>query len=242
MQLQLGKQQLDNKVDVLLVTNEHTMSIKVFPLQFFGIKNFPLKKKLFFTVTLIGLCYLSAQDKNNLALRIEPGILLKTDSENLGLLLNLEPHIKIGESGVIGLRFGLALNSQKFLEANNSQFNIAENNDHAVISFLPTFDYYLNKSKNQPYLGIGLGYYLLSQITLSNPSEEGSVDNQVGLLLRGGLKLRRTRLGLEYNVIPKADIEIPDGQIVGTVESSYLGFSIAFIIGGEKTLKTNNDY
>ncbi len=66
---------------------------------------------------------------------------------------------------------------------------------------------------------------------------EGSVNNQVGFLLRGGFELGKTRLGLEYNFIPKADIEIPNGQIIGTVDNSYFGLSIGFTIGGGKSSK-----
>jgi len=80
-------------------------------------------------------------------LRIEPGIiLLETDSDGLGLLLNIEPKIKSSENTVIGLRFGIALNPQNFKIDDNSQFfidNLEE--DNSIISFTPTFDYYLNK-------------------------------------------------------------------------------------------------
>ncbi len=213
------------------------MFMKIFQLQFFNNKNTTLKKKLLLIILLLCLFNLNAQDNYNVKLRIEPGFLLKTDSENLGLLLNFEPNIRISENSVIGLRFGLALNPQKFENNNSTQFNIDEENDNAVISFVPTFDYYLNENNTRPYFGLGLGYYLFSSVVIANPSEnvsEGSVNNQVGFLLRGGLELGNTRYGLEYNFIPKADIEIPNGKIIGTVDNSYIGLSIGFIIGGGK--------
>ena len=40
----------------------------------------------------------------------------------------------------------------------------------------------------------------------------------------------KIRFGLEYNLILKTDIEIPNGQIIGTVDNSYLGLSIGFTI------------
>jgi len=192
------------------------------------------KAKLLAITLLLCSFSSSAQKESNITLRIEPGFLLMSESENLGLLLNVEPKINTSELAVIGLRFGLALNSQKFDLENNARFNIDEQHDNAVISFVPTFDYYFNKNRTRPYLGVGLGYYLFSQIDLSNPSEEGNVNNQVGFLVRGGFELGKTRLGLEYNLVPKADIEIPAGETVGTVENSYLGLSIGFTIGGGK--------
>ena len=208
--------------------------MKIFQLQFFNNKNSSLKKKLFLLTLLFGLTNLSAQVK----LRIEPGFLQKTESDNLGLMLNVEPNIQISKNSVIGLRFGLALNPQKFENNDSSQFVFDEMNDNAVISFMPTFDYYLNDNYTRPYFGAGLGYYLFSSVIIANPSEnvtEGSVNNQLGLLLRGGLEWGKTKIGLEYNFIPKADIEIPNGEIIGTVDNSYFGISIGFLIGGGKS-------
>lgn len=172
-------------------------------------------------------------------LRVEPGVLLETDSENLGLLFNIEPTIESSNNTVIGLRVGLALNPQKIRIDDESQFSINDLDDNGVISFVPTFDYYLNEKKYQPYFGLGLGYYLLSDIditSLKGPDEvlQGKTDNQLGFLVRGGFEIGNTRYGLEYNFIPKADIEIPNKQIVGTVDNSYLGLSIGFILGNRK--------
>jgi hypothetical protein len=208
--------------------------MKIFQSEFFNNKNSSLKKKLLLLTLLFGLSNLSAQVK----LRIEPGFLQKTESENLGLMLNIEPNIEISKNSVIGLRFGLALNPQKFENNDSSQFVFDEMNDNAVISFMPTFDYYLNDKYTRPYLGLGLGYYLFSSVVIANPSEnvtEGSVNNQLGLLLRGGLEWGKTKIGLEYNFIPKADIKIPNGEIIGTVDNSYFGISIGFLIGDGKS-------
>ena len=57
---------------------------------------------------------------------------------------------------------------------------------------------------------------------------------QIGFLLRGGLEIGKIRCGLEYNLISKADIKMPNGQIIGTVNNSYLGLFIGFTIGGGK--------
>lgn len=185
-------------------------------------------KKLLSLLLLFGLSNLSAQVK----LRIEPGVLLKTESKNTGLLLNLEPHIEVSKNRVIGLRFGVSLNSQKFETANDSPFSIDEQNDNAVISFVTTFDYYLNEDRRRPYLGLGIGYYLLSPIDVKEAGNqntlEGTIKNQLGLLLRGGLEIGNTRFGIAYNFIPKADIKISNDALAGKVINSYLGLSIGF--------------
>ncbi len=208
--------------------------MKIFKLQFFAKRYISLKKLLLLITLLFGLFNLNAQVK----LKMEIGFLQKTQSENLGLSFNAEPNITISEKGVIGLRFGIALNPQKFENNNSTPFNFDEVNDNAVISFLPTFDYYLNNNNTRPYFGLGLGYYLFSSVIIANPSEnitEGNVNNQLGFLLRGGLELGRTKLGLEYNFIPKADIEIPNEQTIGTVDNSYFAVSIGFTFGGGKS-------
>lgn len=194
-----------------------------------------LKTRLLSITLLLSIFSLHAQKENNISLRVAPGVLLLSDSENLGLLLNLEPKIKISKNTAIGLRFGVALNSQKFENGNRSRFRIDENNDNAVISFMPTYDYYFTETKTRPFVGLGIGYYLLSQIVVSNPAEDGNVNNQLGVLLRGGFEWGKKRIGLEYNFIPKANIEISSGQAIGTVDNSYLGLSIGFTIGGGKS-------
>lgn len=182
---------------------------------------------------------LHAQEESNIKFRIEPGVLALTASDNLGLLLNVEPRINISENSAIGLRFGVALNSQKYKNNDSSQFYIEDQNDNGIVSFTPTYDYYLNDDNYRPYLGLGIGYYLFGYtdvFRIGMPGAlEGNVSNQLGFLLRGGFESGRTRFGLEYNFIPKADIEIPNGQRIGTVDNSYLGVSIGFTIGGGKS-------
>lgn len=156
-------------------------------------------------------------------------------------MLNIEPKVQISENTVIGLRFGIALNSQKFENIDRSQFLIDNLDDYGIVSFIPTFDYYLNKNKYLPYIGLGLGYYLffddLDVLTPNGSIEvlKGSTKNQIGFLLRGGFGVGNIRYGLEYNLITKADIKMPNRQIIGSVNSSYLGLSIGFTIGGRKS-------
>ncbi len=210
--------------------------MKVFQLVFFYNRKEHLKEFLFLIVLFCG-CHSYTQPK----LRIEPGVLLETESDNLGLLFNIEPHVKVSENMFIGLRFGISINPQKIEIDNTSSFFVDDLDDNGIISLLPTFDFYLTDKQYRPYVGVGLGYYIFNNIDVSmNGSTEileGSVNNQPGFLVRGGLEIGKTRLGLEYNFIPEADIEIPNGQVVGTVNNSYLGLSVGFTIG----LRKNNE-
>ncbi|MEM7084843.1 MAG: hypothetical protein AAF489_01595 [Bacteroidota bacterium] len=208
--------------------------MKVMLLQLFWNEHLFPKKKLLLLFLLFGPFKFNAQETHDLNLRIIPGLLLLSDSDNLGLMLNAEPHFKISERSSIGLRFGVALNSHKFEQNKNAQFIIDRNSDGAVVSFVPSYDYYFTKDKVKPYLGLGLGYYLISYVAIANPTKEvseGSVNNQIGMLLRGGFDLGKTRFGIEYNFIPKADIEIPNDQPIGVVKSSYFGLSVGLNFG-----------
>lgn len=196
-----------------------------------------LKKIGLLIVLLCCLLHLNAQEQHNVKLGVEVGFLpLSEDSHNLGLFLKVEPKVKVLENTFIGLRFGLTLNSHSFENSNSFQFYIDESFDNAVLSFVPTIDYYFPINNFRPYIGAGVGYYLLP-----NPIEvyevgssnilAGSVKERIGFLVRGGLELHKFRFGLEYTFIPKADIEIPDSKIIGTVGNSYLGLSFGFIFG-----------
>lgn len=189
---------------------------------------------------LVGLLFCLFNLNAQVALRIEPGVLLETNSENLGLLLNIEPKLKFSKNSVIGLRFAIAANPQNFKINDSSQYFIEDLDDNGFISFVLAYDYYLNSIKYRPFLGIGSGYYLFNYTDVkprngSREILEGSVNNQLGLLLRGGFELGKIRLGLEYNLVPKSEIQIPNGEMIGTVDNSYLGLSIGFTIGGEKS-------
>lgn len=192
------------------------------------------KRILSFLIVLFSLLNLTAQQSQGIKLRIEPGVLLLSNTENLELLFNVEPKIEISDNKTIGMRFGVALNALRFKNISNNFF-IDNESDNAIISFTPTFDYYLNNEKYSPYLGLGIGYYIFSYVDAirrngSGDVLEGNMKNKIGILLRGGFESGKTRVGLEYNFIPKTDIEIPNGEVIGEVDSAYFGVSVGFTI------------
>ncbi|GAA4272512.1 hypothetical protein U6A24_09810 [Aquimarina gracilis] len=105
------QQQLKRKTNVLEAARKRQMSMKVFQPNFSDHIEILVKEKLLLLL-IISFCLLSLNAQ--VKLRIEPGVLLDTDSENLGLLLNIEPKVKASENVVIGLRLGIAINPQKF--------------------------------------------------------------------------------------------------------------------------------
>ena len=200
-----------------------------------------LKNLLLFQTLFCCWFNLAAQEKNNINLGIEIGLLDLSESESFGLFLNVEPKLKSSRSTTIGLRLGATFNSQTIENNDSTQFSFDHESDNGVISILPTFDYYWNGNKFRPSLGLGIGSHILagsidvSRFSTASHTEEVfevNVRYQIGFLLRGGFELGRSRIGLEYNFVPKADIELPDGQKTGTVDSNYLGLSIGFGIVG----------
>lgn len=216
-------------------------------MKFLYSKSHPLRTLLFLMFSFF-LISLNAQAKSSK--RIEVGIgplLLTPDSENLSFLLNIEPKIQVLENTFFGLRLGAAWNSSIFENNNLLEFAINTDSDNVLASLVPVVDYnlkhiHLGEKKYQPYLGLGVGYYLLSEIDVlqigtASTSEEKfeiSVKKRIGLLLRGGFESRALRFGLEYNLMPQADIETPGNQFVGTVKNSFLGLSIGLLIGSRK--------
>lgn len=85
-----------------------------------------------------------------------------------------------------------------------------------------------------------VGFLDVFQNRVSNPADrvvEVSVRHQLGLLMRGGFEWGKYRVGLEYNFTPIADVALPDGQKVGTVDRRYLGFSLGFSLWGGANLR-----
>lgn len=216
--------------------------MKIFQLKLSCSTKLILKKKLLGIILLCGLFNLNAQERNNLKLGIEAGGFPSSSSENLGLFLNVEPKLKISENTFFGLRIGIVLNAHSIDNFDLSQFGIDGRSDNGGISLVPTLDFYLNENNFRPYLGFGLGPYLVTNYldVFAYSSQNGFevyVKNQLGLLLRGGWESDKVRLGLEYNFISKANIQIPNDQIIGTVDNSYFGLSIGFTIGERKRSK-----
>lgn len=174
-------------------------------------------------------------------LGIEAGHLLFSDSENLSIFLHIEPKLKIAKNTFLGLRASIVFNTQKFDNYDPLQFDIPERFDNGGLSVVPTLEYHFRENYFRgkffrPYLGFGIGAYFLTKSVdvFYNTSTQPlvvRVNDQLGALIRGGFESGSLRFGLEYNLVQKVELEIPTGQVVGTVNNSHLGLSIGFVIG-----------
>jgi len=228
--------------------------MKVFQLKLFGFynKSALLKTIILPIILLFCLSNLSAQKEPNIKLKIEGGVNWKLNQRDVnlwGLLLSLEPKVKTSKNTFIGLRIQTTENDQsnekykppQFFIDNNISTNIYRTND-THISFVPNIDYYFIENSFRTYLGVGVGYYMLTlptKFSQTSPSglDEASTDNKVVFLIRGGLEVGKISGGLEFNYIPKADIKIPNGLIIGTVNNSFIALTIGYTIGIGKGLK-----
>ncbi|MEM9527306.1 MAG: hypothetical protein AAGA31_11900 [Bacteroidota bacterium] len=171
---------------------------------------------------------------------IETGLVGLFDAEKFGLFLHVEPRHQISQHTVLGLRIGVTINTHLVDNYDDFRFTIEDNGDNGAISFVPTIEYRFQGVSLRPYLGGGIGYYLPANyvevthqdnFSISRETIELSIKNQLGFLVRAGIKPRRLRLGIEYNFVPKMDLIIPDGETFGTFNNSYLGISVGYIIG-----------
>lgn len=60
------------------------------------------------------------------------------------------------------------------------------------------------------------------------------MNDQLGFLFRTGFDTGKLRLGFEYNLVPKADINTPNGELIANVNDSYFGVTIGFHNGDGK--------
>ena len=215
---------------------------------------------------LFGLPNLDAQKNSNIKLKIEVGMLWSSKSNNRaypgisGTFLRVEPKLQTSRNTAIGMRIGVSENYHLIKGHDASQFyvdnaDLAGNAGNDALSFVPTIEYYFMDNKNRPYLGIGAGSYFfrtntfVSRGAVANLSEEidVSVNNRIGFIVRGGFNLQqfivgrfdfsKVSIGLEFNFIPNTDVEIPNGQIIGTINNSSIGLSVGYTIGSSKNSK-----
>ena len=173
-----------------------------------------MKKLILITFVILGISNINGQEKEKFRIGIDIGYVFEKDG---GALFSIEPKYNITDNSNIGIRIGTAAASEFDIEV-DANFNI-----------LATYDYYFNidNSSFSPFLGAGLGMYILGDIGGSIYSV--NLGEQFGGMIRGGLELGKLRLALEYNIIPKTNLDI--GK---SIKNSYFGASIGFYVGGGK--------
>ncbi|MEO0683584.1 MAG: hypothetical protein AAFY76_00705 [Cyanobacteria bacterium J06649_11] len=214
-----------------------------------------LKKVTLLILSAFCVLHLPAQERSNLQLKLAAGIFwdwIEGEVYLSGPFLYVEPKLQTSANTSIGLRIGAAHSTQIVQTVAADRFYIDNDTDrgNGVFSFVPIFDFYFSNKKYRPYLSVGSGYYFLTtskDVFINgrpvNEALKASVNNQIGFLLRGGFNLYnftvgRTDLsnmtiGLEFNYIPKADVEISNGdnESVGTIDTSNVKLSIGYTFG-----------
>jgi outer membrane protein W len=175
-----------------------------------------MKKLLSITFVILGILSINAQEKGKFRVGLDLGYVFENEG---GALFSIEPKYNITDNSNIGLRLGIA-----------ASIGISDADSNA--SILGTYDYYFNSqnSSTSPFLGAGLGYFILGDIGGGGPGGVAiNLGEQFGALVRGGVEWGKLRIALEYNIIPKSDLEIGE-----STKNSYLGASIGFYVGGGK--------
>lgn len=177
-----------------------------------------MRNLVFVVFFILGLTTVDGQEKDKFRAGLDLGYVF-ADAGG-GVLFSIEPKYNITDNSNIGIRLGIAGSSSD-----------SDTELDANINILGTYDYYFpnGNSSAAPFLGGGLGYYALGEI-----NNNISLGEQFGAMIRGGIELGKLRLAVEYNILPKTDLEIGE-----SVKNSYFGASIGFYIGGGKWQKEN---
>jgi outer membrane protein W len=154
-----------------------------------------------------------------------------------GILFSLEPKYNLKDNMNVGLRIGAAAMVRDIeTDGESTSAKISANG-----SYVGTYDYYFSKSGGSfvPYIGGGVGYYSIANVEFDDLEESSSqtaldASGKIGGLLRGGFEWGKFRMGVEYNLVPKSELQDLSGAKIGTIANSYLGIHLGFYVGGGK--------
>jgi outer membrane protein X len=193
-------------------------------------------KKIILTVAAVfAFGMANAQKEGGFRVGLDLGYTVPSNGGG-GVLLSIEPKYNIKDNMNIGLRIGSAAMVRDInTDNNNTTAKISANG-----SYVGTYDYYFNGSGSTfvPYIGGGAGYYTIANVEFDD-NNGGTPDNldasgKFGGLVRGGFEWGKFRMGLEYNLVPKSNLQDLNGANVGKVSNSYLGIHLGFYVGGGK--------
>lgn len=194
-----------------------------------------MKKIVLSVIGLMSFAFASAQVEGKFRVGLDLGYTIPSSGGG-GILFSLEPKYNIKDNMNVGLRIGSAA-MVKNIESTIGTTVEAEIGANS--SFVGTYDYYFKgNSSFVPYVGGGAGIYSLANLEVNSGSSTTTTEidsnSKFGGLLRGGFEWGKFRMGLEYNLVPKSNIQNTSGTTVGTAKNSYLGIHLGFYIGGGK--------
>jgi hypothetical protein len=150
----------------------------------------------------------------------------------------LEPKFNVLDSLAVGLRIdGLAMFGGSYGLKGGGDMSMEM---MAASTFLAKCDYYLLDTWVRPFVGMGAGIYYLGGQSISVKSGDASINQKAGkyfgIAPQIGIQLGAFRLGMTYNAIMGASMEVQ--QTIGTVSQrsevlrNYVTFEIGGTIGG----------
>lgn len=187
-----------------------------------------MKKTL--TIFVLALCVSTfgyAQEYKPFQLYLGLGYAAPADGGG-GVIVDLEPSYRINDQLAVGLRLESAAMAKNF-----SGDISAETKVSAVGSYTVNARYYLGSSNFRPYVGAGIGVFVLGtvEVDVSGSTAGGDYDagSKFGFYPRIGFDVGHFNMNLDYNIVGK-------NEESGTeLKNSYIGIRIgAFLFGGKK--------
>ncbi|RIV21168.1 hypothetical protein DYU11_17220 [Fibrisoma montanum] len=192
-------------------------------------------KKLLLSICLLGALSATAQEYKPFKVNASIGF-AKPLSPGVdgGFLLAIEPKYGVTDHFDLGLRLESAWVARG-VQVNGST---TTGDVGAFSSVLVTGNYLFGESKVRPFLGAGVGLFVVGAAGTvvitdgqnNNQNVEFVNDTKFGGMIRGGVKVGHFVAAVEYNAAPTTDNRL--GNTTVTSENSYLGVKVGFDIGG----------
>lgn len=193
-----------------------------------------MKKSLFLLVLFVSLtAQLKAQEADKFRFDVGMGYAIPRSGGG-GVLANFEPKFTLNDNMNVGIRIGVAAYGRDLGLYSSTDSEISGN-----VSYIGTYDYYFHNGTSSvaPFVGVGLGFYKVANVSLTTDSNTAERDNKFGGMLRAGCDIGKFKLSLEYNLIGKSDVIDSSNQVLGTSENGYFGISLGGYFGGGKWRK-----
>jgi len=187
--------------------------------------------------TAMAMLTAAAQDGERIFKRFKGDVSLGyaaplSSGNNKGFLFALEPKFALTDQLSVGFRTEGAVMGR--FSSTNQYGGVTIENGKGVASYIATADYYFSNNYSfRPFVGAGVGVVGLIA-DYNNFSDEASVTKMGGIIRAGG-EVKHLRFGVEYNIIPEADVDTYDnsGNIVKTkTKFGYIGIKLGVCFGG----------
>jgi outer membrane protein W len=195
-----------------------------------------MKKIILTALAVFALANGYSQEEGKFRVGLDLGYTVPSNGGG-GILFSLEPKYNLKDNMNVGLRIGAAAMVRDISTdgGGTTSAKISANG-----SYVGTYDYYFNNSGSSfvPYIGGGAGYYSIANVEFDDVETSSNVgldaSGKMGGLIRGGFEWGKFRMGIEYNLVPKSELQDLSGTKLANVSNSYLGIHLGFYVGGGK--------